>query len=315
LKNFKIVNRRRAVGYDESHDKWTLAGFKTPLYIHQVTGAAFVLGREKNTMERIIECDGEDRLPKKGGKIDEDISENGHAKLMPNPTGGMILDLMGLGKTVTILAAITSAKRSKLPRSTLIVVPKALREQWWHEIKKHCDIDQVESCIRFDVWNRTIENAKTKGAKLYKSFLVLATYNEVIRYNLQKPSKSWWWYRVVLDEAHCIKNHLSLTAKLMVEIKAENRWLMTGTPLLNTKDELFSYFRFLKIDSMTNIRNFHKYFDLATEIGQQRMDTVLSKISIQRDYATTILGRKVVRMPSKTEYIHFVGRQNLSTRN
>jgi SNF2 family DNA or RNA helicase len=55
------------------------------------------------------------------------------------------------------------------------------------------------------------------------------------------------FYRVILDEAQCIKNEKTRTAKACHRLKATYRWCLTGTPMMNGVHELYSIVRFLQI--------------------------------------------------------------------
>lgn len=56
------------------------------------------------------------------------------------------------------------------------------------------------------------------------------------------------WFRVVLDEAQSIKNHRTQVARACWGLRAKRRWCLSGTPIQNAIDDLYSYFRFLRYD-------------------------------------------------------------------
>lgn len=64
------------------------------------------------------------------------------------------------------------------------------------------------------------------------------------------------WFRVILDEAQTIKNHRTQVARACCSLKAKVRWCLSGTPIQNSIDELFSYFRFLRYDPYSAYKPF-----------------------------------------------------------
>ena len=54
-------------------------------------------------------------------------------------------------------------------------------------------------------------------------------------------------YRVIIDEAQCIKNRQTISSKAAHDLMSIHRLVMTGTPMMNTVDELFPLIRFLRI--------------------------------------------------------------------
>jgi SNF2 family DNA or RNA helicase len=55
------------------------------------------------------------------------------------------------------------------------------------------------------------------------------------------------WYRIIIDEAHMIKNRNSIQSKASVDLQAKHRLCLTGTPMMNSIDELYPLLRFLRI--------------------------------------------------------------------
>lgn len=65
---------------------------------------------------------------------------------------------------------------------------------------------------------------------------------------LSGPLAKVSWFRVVLDEAQSIKNYKTQVARACWGLRAKRRWCLSGTPIQNSIDDLYSYFRFLKYD-------------------------------------------------------------------
>ena len=56
------------------------------------------------------------------------------------------------------------------------------------------------------------------------------------------------WYRIIIDESHNIKNRNSKSSKACADLMAKHRLCMTGTPMMNSVDELYPLLRFLKAE-------------------------------------------------------------------
>lgn len=69
------------------------------------------------------------------------------------------------------------------------------------------------------------------------------------------------WERVILDEAHTIRNPKTMLAQGVVQLDAKYRWCLTGTPLHNKLRDIYSLFNFLKFTPFTNemVKLFVKY--------------------------------------------------------
>ncbi|KAF9886988.1 hypothetical protein FE257_010604 [Aspergillus nanangensis] len=195
------------------------------------------------------------------------------------PKGGILADDMGLGKTVqAITLMLTNPKRadgrrrsiasededendsddegkntSKLPpglsKSTLVLAPLALIKQWESEI-----MDKVEPShkLRVCVYHGNTRAKATDNLEDYD--VVITTYGTLTSEHgaIGKGSKtsglfSVYWYRVILDEAHTIKNRNAKATQSAYALDAEYRWCLSGTPMQNNLDELQSLIRFLRI--------------------------------------------------------------------
>jgi superfamily II DNA or RNA helicase len=146
----------------------------------------------------------------------------------------MLADDMGLGKTVQAIAASAMLKELRDIRSVVIICPASLKHQWAREIRRFTSlpVTVVEG------------NAKIRH-QLYRepAFFKVLTY-EIVRRDLQdieqlRPDL------IILDEAQRIKNWRTKTAAFVKRLPSRFAFVLTGTPLENRLDELYSIFQFL----------------------------------------------------------------------
>jgi superfamily II DNA or RNA helicase len=144
---------------------------------------------------------------------------------------GMLADEMGLGKTVQVLAFF-SRLRTNLP--ILIVAPTSLLYNWKAEIFRF---------LRIDPYLHTGSGRLTQVVELCKLPWILTSY-ALLRLDEELFSQIECEV-IVLDESNAIKTAGTQTAQAACRLKAKMRIAMTGTPIENRPEELWSQFRFL----------------------------------------------------------------------
>ncbi|KAI1861459.1 uncharacterized protein JN550_010839 [Neoarthrinium moseri] len=223
--------------------------------------------------------------------------------------GGILADTMGLGKTIQALALILARPSNDCAhKTTLIVAPLALLRQWEREI---------EDKVKFGHKLKTVivHGQKKKSmtvAKLLSYDVVLTTYGTIAsEHNPRKNSKnnkvllSTRFHRIILDEAHNIKNEKSKSARAISSMRADYRLCMTGTPLMNNLTEVYSLIRFLRIPPYDEWRNFCRDFvkpikgrspSLKTR-AMRALQALLRGILLQRTATSQIDGKQILQLP------------------
>ncbi|OCL08099.1 hypothetical protein AOQ84DRAFT_318939 [Glonium stellatum] len=231
---------------DEEEDDGSVEGLTVKLLPHQVDGVAWMTDKEVG-------------VRKKNGVL---------------PKGGILADDMGLGKTIQSLALILSNPRppvdappenpkNKIPSSvgkgTLVVAPLALIKQWESEINT-----KVLESHRLRVLVHHGPSRTKDFSKLKKYDVVITTYNVLSSEHSNSDEREdgvkagcfgVHWYRVILDEAHSIKNRNAKMTKACYDLRSHYRWCLTGTPMQNNLDELQSLIKFLRIKPYDELKN------------------------------------------------------------
>ncbi|KAI3778638.1 hypothetical protein L2E82_08019 [Cichorium intybus] len=118
------------------------------------------------------------------------------------------------------------------------------------------------------------------------------------------------WFRVILDEAQTIKNARTQVSKSCCGLRAKKRWCLSGTPIQNSIDELFSYFRFLKCDPYANYKSFCNQIKIpisrSSQQGYMKLQAVLKAIMLRRTKGTLIDGQPIINLPPKTIHLKAV---------
>ncbi|KAI0513907.1 hypothetical protein KFK09_009939 [Dendrobium nobile] len=112
------------------------------------------------------------------------------------------------------------------------------------------------------------------------------------------------WFRVILDEAQTIKNHRTQVARACSGLRAKRRWCLSGTPMQNSIDDLYSYFRFLKYEPYavySSFCNSIKYPISRNAIqGYKKLQAVLRIVLLRRTKETRINGEAIIKLPPKS---------------
>lgn len=176
--------------------------------------------------------------------------------LYNNKLNGILADEMGLGKTVQVMALIAYLMEFKGNYGPhLIIVPNAVMVNWKSELHNWLP---TLSCIYY-------VGGKDQRTKLYSQevsamkFNVLVTTYEFVMRDRAKLSKVDWKY-IIIDEAQRMKDRDSRLSRDLDKFRCQRRLLLTGTPLQNDLQELWSLLNLLLPEVFDNRKAFHDWF-------------------------------------------------------
>ncbi|XP_057957622.1 DNA repair protein RAD5B isoform X2 [Malania oleifera] len=247
--------------------------------------------------------------------------------------GGILADAMGLGKTVMTIALILArpgrgnpdnqrlvteaandsistqknkkdscAKVSKKARGgTLVICPMALLGQWKDELETHSEPESLSIFVHYGGY-------RTNDPKVMAEHdVVLTTYGVLTAAYKNHGEDSIFhrvdWYRVVLDEAHTIKSSRTQGAQAAFKLSSHCRWCLTGTPLQNNLEDLYSLLCFLRVEPWCNWAWWSKLIQKPYECGDQRglrlIKAILRPLMLRRTKDTKDKqGRPILTLPA-----------------
>ncbi|KAL9089450.1 MAG: hypothetical protein Q9165_005771 [Trypethelium subeluteriae] len=287
----KMLGHSRGLCRTDGKGGWALKGFNGSLKHHQVLGAAWMLERETQTA-------GE-------------------------PYGGLCADEMGFGKTIMMIANMIANKAPADQRckTTLIVATPGLVTQWMNEITTFALPDAIPIVVRYSRENQYSGPGASK--LLQNADVILTTYQMVLKsYPKYEPpaeivspqEKQEWWkdhyaqnrgffhstkfYRIVIDEAQYIKNHQARTSVACRGLMGKYRWAMSGTPIHNSIEELYPYFKFLHVKHTGSLDTFKENFcSKGSEISNARLHGFLRMFMMRRTHKDTIFNQPIIKLP------------------
>ncbi|KAI0477367.1 SNF2 family N-terminal domain-containing protein [Xylariaceae sp. FL0804] len=245
--------------------------------------------------------------------------------------GGILADGMGLGKTIQAIALMLERPPTDpRQRTTLIVVPVALLKQWPREIEQRINPAQKLSCYVFHGAGR--KNMSVE--KLLRHDVVVTNYDTLgheykrltewrtqrsrnprtvppKQVNVVLLDKKAKFHRIILDEAHNIKNRHTKAAHGCSAVQATYRLCMTGTPMQNNTEELYSLIRFLRIPPYCVWETFNRdiakplkaRMDFGRESGMRRLHALIKSTLLQRTKNSKMDGRLIIQLPERMTHV------------
>lgn len=208
--------------------------------------------------------------------------------------GALLADDMGLGKTVQTIAFLL-LKKEEGP--SLVVAPASVAPNWKTEIERFAPTLNVQ-ILNFAA-NRTKVVMDAKAGDV-----IVTTYGILL--SIQEILTKKHWNVACLDEAHIIKNRGAKTSAAAMKIQADNRVMLTGTPVQNHLGELWNLFQFVNPGLLGNYEHFSQKFIIPIEGYQDRekqeqLERIVHPFMLRRTKQAVLK-----ELPEKTEIYHTV---------
>ncbi|XP_075390482.1 lymphoid-specific helicase [Tenrec ecaudatus] len=192
--------------------------------------------------------------------------------LWENGINGILADEMGLGKTVQCIATIALMIQRGVPGPFLVCGPLSTLPNWMAEFKRFTP--EIPTML----YHGTQQERQKLVKHIYKRkgtlqiHPVVITSFEIAMRDRNALQHCYWKYLIV-DEGHRIKNMKCRLIRELKRFNADNKLLLTGTPLQNNLSELWSLLNFLLPDVFNDLKSFESWFDI-TSLSETAEDII-----------------------------------------
>lgn len=211
-----------------------------------------------------------------------------------------------------------TSRKPYASKTTLIIVPMSLLNQW------NSEFNAINNCSKYKseiYYGGNVSSLKTLLTKTKKPPTVILTTYGIVQNEWSKLFReggnsneavmsssglfSLEFYRIIIDEGHTIRNRSTITSKSVMDLSSKCKWILTGTPIINRLDDLFSMVKFLKLEPWCNVSYWktfvsnpfeNKEFKQAFDVVNSIMRPVLLRRTKQMKNAD---GEPLVELPPK----------------
>lgn len=197
--------------------------------------------------------------------------------------GGLLCDEMGLGKTMEVLGLMKNSKK----HMTLLICPKAVISQW------------VDAAVKsnFNVKVYTSGWERKASLKPKDPWLYITNYEKVT--NNLSMFKTQMWDRIVLDEAHRIRNSGSVCYKAINELERKSMWAVTATPVVNDVKDINNLFALIGYNSSKMTHPAHRLKVIEEACLHRSMEEM--RASIPELPAAALINKEVLDFETEEE--------------
>lgn len=202
----------------------------------------------------------------------------------------ILADEMGLGKTIQSLTFVESVYRYGIRGPFLILAPLSTVPNWQREFETWTDLNVIvyhgsvasrNMIQEYEMFYRHPDNPQMNIKDVYK-FNVLITTFEIVLTDVMEL-KDFPWRLCIIDEAHRLKNKNCKLLEGLRMLNLEHRVLLSGTPLQNNINELYSLLNFLEPAQFNSDEQFAKEFgELKTDSQVQKLQALLKPMMLRR---------------------------------
>ncbi|XP_067471478.1 helicase-like transcription factor isoform X2 [Thunnus thynnus] len=185
-------------------------------------------------------------------------------------------------------------------RTTLIICPLSVLSNWLDQFEQH-----VRANVKLNVYLYYGSERNRSKKFLSSQDVVITTYNVLSAdFGNKSPLHGISWLRVVLDEGHIIRNPNAQMSKAVLDLKAQRRWILSGTPIQNSVKDLWMLLAFLRLKPF-DVREWwnrviQRPVTQGDREGLQNLQTLVKCITLRRTKSSEVNGRPLVCLPEKT---------------
>lgn len=206
--------------------------------------------------------------------------------------GGILCDEMGLGKTIQTIAFLLTQKE----KTSMIVAPTSLIYNWNNEINRFAPE------LKVGIVHGSNKNKDSILENINDYSIILTTYG-TIRTNSEVYDEIVF-ENIILDEGQNINNHKSQISTIVKSLQANNKFILTGTPIENNLNELWSLFDFVMPGYLSSNKEFNERFIKNAETKEENLKEL--RILINPYILRRTKSDVIKELPDKVETVYTI---------